>query len=233
MTQTTKPEDMTPVQIDTQLAAIHRSITTIQRSVKSWTERAHRAVDDRKIGSGRGVTWKREDHDVLAEVERLALREPTVFDRYDYRKIVGSIRALEDNLAELTTERRRYDNEYDRRPWNRFFVVTSSNDGHIHSSTSCQTCRVTTDFGWLPQLSGKTEADAVAEHGPRLCSVCFPTAPVEWTAGSPRPVRCPGVDQPATDVKRFPRVSYGTCQGCGERHPVNSNGRPRAHKPVK
>lgn len=65
--------------------------------------------------------------------------------------------------------------------WSRFFLVTSST-GHIHSSMACSTCRPTTTFGWLPGLSGKTEEDAVAEHGPALCSVCFPSAPVEWTA---------------------------------------------------
>jgi hypothetical protein len=66
--------------------------------------------------------------------------------------------------------------------WSRFFLVTSS-PGHIHSSMYCSTCRPTTTFGWLPELSGKTEAVAVDEHGPTLCSVCFPSAPVDWTTG--------------------------------------------------
>ena len=38
-------------------------------------------------------------------------------------------------------------------------------------------------YGWLPKLSGMTEAEAVEEHGPALCSVCFPSAPVEWQGG--------------------------------------------------
>lgn len=66
--------------------------------------------------------------------------------------------------------------------WSRFFVVTSSK-GHIHSSMSCSTCRYTTTFGWLPELSGQTEKDAVDEYGSVLCSVCFPSAPVEWVGG--------------------------------------------------
>lgn len=64
--------------------------------------------------------------------------------------------------------------------WNRFFLVTSS-AGHIHSGMNCSTCRPTTEFAWLPTVSGLTEVEAVAEHGPTLCSVCFPSAPVEWT----------------------------------------------------
>lgn len=66
--------------------------------------------------------------------------------------------------------------------WSRFFVVTSS-PGHIHSSRHCSTCRVTTTYGWLPGLSGSTEAEAVAIHGPALCSVCYPSAPVEMVGG--------------------------------------------------
>lgn len=66
--------------------------------------------------------------------------------------------------------------------WSRFFLVTSS-QGHIHSSMHCSTCRPTTTYGWLPQLSGSTEAEAVEAHGPALCSVCFASAPVEWVGG--------------------------------------------------
>ena len=66
--------------------------------------------------------------------------------------------------------------------WSRFFLVTSS-QGHIHSSMHCPSCRPTTTYGWLPQLSGESESEAVARCGPNLCSVCFPTAPVGYVGG--------------------------------------------------
>jgi hypothetical protein len=66
--------------------------------------------------------------------------------------------------------------------WSRFFLVTSS-AGHVHSSTGCHTCRYSTTYGWMPELSGKTEAEAVAKLGPALCSMCFPTAPVAHQGG--------------------------------------------------
>ena len=66
--------------------------------------------------------------------------------------------------------------------WPRFFLVNASN-GHIHASMHCSTCFLTTSFSWLPGLSGLTEADAVAEYGGILCSVCFPSAPSDWTEG--------------------------------------------------
>jgi hypothetical protein len=66
--------------------------------------------------------------------------------------------------------------------WSRFFLVRNAN-GHIHSSLHCSTCYPTTEFAWLPELSGLTEVDAVESQGAILCSVCFPSAPVEWTNG--------------------------------------------------
>lgn len=84
--------------------------------------------------------------------------------------------ALEQAQAEMAELNKRYTG------WSRFFLVTSS-AGHIHSSMSCATCRPTTTYGWLPELSGKTEKDAVDAHGAALCSVCFPSAPVEWVGG--------------------------------------------------
>ena len=71
------------------------------------------------------------------------------------------------------------DKEYEG--WTRFFLVPG---GHIHSTRSCSSCNkrgAITSFSWLPELSGLTEADAVTAHGSVLCTVCFPSAPVEWT----------------------------------------------------
>jgi hypothetical protein len=72
------------------------------------------------------------------------------------------------------------DDEYESRPWNRYYLVTSS-DGHIHSSTSCSTCnkgKEPTGFTLVPYLSGTSVSEAVADLGSALCSVCFPDAPV-------------------------------------------------------
>lgn len=85
----------------------------------------------------------------------------------------ASIEKIREQIAELEE---RYTG------WSRFFLVTSS-AGHIHSSMHCSTCRPTTTYGWLPELSGLTEAEAVAAHGPALCSVCFSSAPTEWIGG--------------------------------------------------
>jgi hypothetical protein len=64
--------------------------------------------------------------------------------------------------------------------WERYYLVTNAG-GHVHSSTSCSTCRYSTQFMWLTELSG-TSAEALVEMaGERACTVCFPNAPVDVT----------------------------------------------------
>ncbi len=96
----------------------------------------------------------------------------TLAKRAESRATLDDLEAKIADLEEIYAARR----------WSRFFLVTSST-GHVHASMHCQTCRWSTTFGWLPDLSGKTEADAVAELGTVLCSVCFPSAPVAHVGG--------------------------------------------------
>ena len=61
--------------------------------------------------------------------------------------------------------------------WVRSFLVTNPG-GHAHKSTACSTCYSTTQFSWLTELSGLTEAEVVELAGERACTVCYPSAPV-------------------------------------------------------
>lgn len=61
--------------------------------------------------------------------------------------------------------------------WPRFWLVTSS-AGHVHSTPYCSSFRPTTTFALVPELSGRVEAEAVSMLGEALCTVCFPSAPV-------------------------------------------------------
>lgn len=112
--------------------------------------------------------------------------------------------------------------------WSRFFLVRG---GHIHYSTACHTLKITTRLGWLPELSGETEKDAVDAHGALLCTVCFPSAPVEWTIGAkPADDQCEGGRPTDADMRR--RRPYGTCPSCGEYVSVTSTGKARKHKKI-
>lgn len=67
--------------------------------------------------------------------------------------------------------------------WSRFYLVTNSG-GHIHRSTGCSTCFPSTQFAFLPEMSGQTDEIVVEAEGEILCSICYPDAPVAWTNGT-------------------------------------------------
>lgn len=99
---------------------------------------------------------------------------------FQRKRFAAQIPAAEQAVAEAREEFEAANAQYEG--WSRFFLVQNAN-GHIHSSMSCSSCTFTTQFGWLTDMSGLTEADAVAAHGERLCTVCFPSAPSNWTEG--------------------------------------------------
>ena len=111
--------------------------------------------------------------------------------------------------------------EFSRRGgWTRFYAVE---DGHIHSSMHCRTCnngRERTRFGWMPELSGQTEEQALAtldHYQHMLCSVCYPSAPVEWYARLVRqdPSKC--TNRRVTGRGGNGMSEWGNCEVCGAR----------------
>lgn len=182
---------------DEKLAALWTELGKAQQRLSMFAESALRQAG----AKGRYVTRNRKEYDLtLEEAEAIlaadvaahaATADPASPNHdYGYTLIrgggnIGSIRRTVAELAEVRSTIARLRTEIDTveelyTGWSRFFLVTSSK-GHIHRSMSCSTCRWTTTYGWLPNLSGRTEADCVDEFGPALCSVCYPTAPVEWT----------------------------------------------------
>jgi hypothetical protein len=158
------------VEIDTALATAYSEQQKAGRNRRSALDGFHYAAGDKRSYSGHRA-WGLTD----AEAEEKA-RNDYRFERLQ-REIVEADAALAEATEQIDSLNARYTG------WSRFFLVTSSK-GHIHSSLECSTCYDDTEFAWLPTLSGLTEADAVEEHGEILCSICFPSAPAEWTNGS-------------------------------------------------
>lgn len=188
MTPTQTTQSSTPREIDTQLSELHVQAYKVEDSLARSMEAAlHSAGAEFYYQGRRRVTDMK-----VSEAEAILAADiaANTDDKYGYRLVrkgysIGGIRTTVANLAELRAARAALlvlieELEQSYTGWSRFFLVTSSK-GHIHSSMHCSTCRPTTTYGWLPQLSGRTEADCVEEFGPALCSVCYPTAPVEWT----------------------------------------------------
>jgi hypothetical protein len=211
-------------------AALQRTLSTVQRT----TESAHHLVGDRCEYSYRGrertATWRLDDQEAL---RRLAAGEGV--QPYDankaaetgaeYLAATARVDVLHCAIAEL-------DAVFTRMPWSRFFIVEG---GHIHSAQHCKggTIRYNTRLGWLPDLSGDTERDAVEAHGAILCSHCFPTAPVEWTIGrkpTTKPGECTNKSYVPGSIVHHYLYGSATCSACGTVATRTSTGLLRKHK---
>jgi len=222
-----------PVAVDTELARIWDERAAAANKADNAMSSIHWSVDKRPTYVGRRKGWASSDADAESEYRRrLADGEVKSWDRSQVEYVLNALDAARADMARLDAEADPLEAEFARERWPRFFLVLNSN-GHIHSSRSCSTTFPTTRWGWLPNLSGLTEADAVAAQGPRLCSVCFPSAPVEWTLGLPKADKCPGSGSlvEANNPRAWRR--YGTCPVCREVFALSQAGAVRAHKPKK
>ena len=231
----------TPREIDTALAGLYELAAKTTDYVRSAQDGVHRAIGQRQVWQGRRQVWPTTFAEALETAQHLTV-SPDYIDaprgaRGDVKGALAYLAGKNDELTEIRDAQYPLDDEYASRPWSRFFWV-QNNGGHVHSSMNCSTCnngRNLTRFGWNPDLSGLTEADAVAKLGPSLCTICFPSAPVEHTMGVDKG-HCSGSGQPAVDGtrKRYGRSYYGECSGCHEMQTVNmSSYAIRAHKPPK
>lgn len=173
--------------VDTELARLWGEEQAVRLTLDRDALYLQHAVGDEVPNASWGFKYndRRRFRTTDAEAESRAREQHAAGTlRLSVRSAVESVLKTIDvrraKLAALRAEQEPLQAEYRADPWPRFFFVVSSAHGHIHSSMSCSTCRPTTGFAWQPQLSGLTEADAVAALGPKLCSVCYPSAPVEW-----------------------------------------------------
>lgn len=74
--------------------------------------------------------------------------------------------------------------------WSRVYLVANDN-GHVHRHTHCRTCYDTTEFHWITDLSGATDAEVIELSGERTCLVCFPEVRAEILVGRPCRIETP------------------------------------------
>lgn len=98
------------------------------------------------------------------------------------RKINDEIDRLGYIAAEAFQQVRPLNAEFTRRgTWRRYYLVE---DGHLHydvSGSRCSRIHSTTHY-WMTEFSGQAPAEVIALAGERVCTTCFPEAPV-----APRP----------------------------------------------
>jgi len=189
---------------------------------------AARAADER-IAEVWGIYWDAVDEQVapavlsVREARRLAKHaagrnaERAAAAQTRLEAAIAREDAAREAVRPLRDAARTLDDEL-YTGWTRFYLVQ-----HIHSSQSCSSFRPTTRVGWLPKLSGLTEAEAVAAHGSILCTKCFPSAPVEWTdgRGATDDGTCPGSGTPVSlapsSRRGYAAGNWAECPECGKR----------------
>lgn len=231
------------VEVDTKLAELHGALGKVFSNLDGVKKAlASRIGLEGKWGTGperRSLVYHHYLLEAVVEIAEGKLADGTI-DKWEVERVkelLAKIPTLIEERRAIRAQMEPLDAEFVAKRWSRFFLVTSSAGGHIHKDTSCGTTRARTTFAWLPELSGLTEKDAVEAHGAILCSVCFPTAPVEWTVGNaPEKPRCPGTGTADYDETTYRRNGwsgngYAVCNHCNTSQTVTKSLVLRAHKP--
>lgn len=223
----------TPREIDQKLADLFESMHGQYRIQRSAFDSAHRMLGEtpETTRGGKVISWPTGDSDVADR-----LRNATIVAPHEKRRrgeILISITNATHEIRQLALQISELDCEFQSRGgWTRFFTVE---DGHIHSARHCKggTIRVTTRVGWNPELSGKTEREAVTLLGPNLCTHCYPSAPAEWTKGTEKKIAegyCEGQGSYGENLQMQYVTPRGNCPVCKQGTGISKNGKVLKHK---
>lgn len=249
----------TPAAIDTKLAEIDTATREAEAKAAAAWKRVVRAATRYvgKEGKSERVGRKWVALEATAEEIAASLVEAAEFEGMDITALPTAtervkawngldlieaqfaFKEIANQVPAIKATATPYEAEYvGRGGWSRFFLVTSS-AGHIHSSMNCSTCNFRTTYGWYPEFSGQTMAEAIAAWDERgsaevLCTTCFPNAPVARTQPQVDPNQCPGsgtLNYPQETARLgFYSGNYGVCRHCDEKITVTSTGKMRKHK---
>lgn len=182
---TTNTTNHTPERIhDERLCELLLAESKAADKLEGRVQSMRHATETQEMRRSYGRIDRRTTAEVVAEVEALAAADDRFSGGYCSYKpsvfLADYTAALADSIC-AQSARATHDMSYTG--WQRFFLVTSS-AGLVHRDMNCPTCnkgRQATTFALLPSLSGQTINDLVSALGPVLCSVCWPSAPTEWT----------------------------------------------------
>ena len=169
-----------PKAFDEHLAEVHNRHAEASDRGARILDQIHRMAGDKKDTWQRGKPWgmtHQQAYDKLSQSVAAGHDERNLSSGKRPSDVLAEFRSARADMKNAKDEIAAHDNEYEKHRWSRFFPCKSVG-GHIHSSLRCHTLRADTQMGWAPQLSGKTEEEAVNELDDALCSVCFPSAPV-------------------------------------------------------
>lgn len=165
-----------PQAFDSTLAGLTDRMGDRMRAVATLIEKLHALAGDSKAYRNTRVrVWGLSDLEVEREAQRKAAHGDLVAASLLAQR-AGEQAILDAVNYEIANMNAVYNMAANR--WTRFYPSVTKSQPHIHRSLSCRTLHHTTVMTWAPELSGRTDAEAVEELDEALCSVCFPDAPV-------------------------------------------------------
>ena len=168
-----------PVEFDQHAKAASGQLSTASSRLGTRLDGLHRAIGDRKSPAG---AWCKSDQEVIeAAREWVTIANGGGASETTGIRLRGPLRdaqAAQENMERAREQVDGLDEAFRiRGGWNRAFLVANAG-GHVHSSTSCSTCRSTTQYAWMTDYSGADEDAIVSDAGYRACTACYPSAPV-------------------------------------------------------
>lgn len=171
----------TPVEVDTVLAALYETYSRLVFADAPLAKDRVFYAANAKRGYGRDAQWDMTFDQAVEKVEKMAADETAMdWDRKSAQGALDKWAAVKAEAKANREEQAPLHAEFKRRGgWTRAYLVVTKGTGHVHSSMYCSTCYPTTQFAWLPTMSGHDESEIVEAAGERACTVCYPTAPAE------------------------------------------------------
>ena len=227
----------TPAEIDTKISDLETAWFAQQDTVGRAMDTLHYVIRDKRTRSH----WISTPSEVFARVAELLKDARADYIRFnghtaeDIAKATVAIQVATTEQSRLQREIDRLEAEYKRRPWSRFHQLRHTDGARIHDNRHCPGLHRSDigDLGWHPELSGKSEQEAVDALGPVMCSKCFKSAPVEWKR-DPKDLKvnpnvCPGAEKPPIEGTMTYQATWngghyeGRCTGCGDIRLVRSD----------
>jgi hypothetical protein len=194
-----------PANIDEELARLYDESYKAAAEVESARTALHSVAHE---AAGRRL-WDRKNiraSQIQDELDALIAKHQTDPDRHTEAAVKAqrNLTDLQANHESIVKMREPYEKEFNRRGgWNRAFLVTNA-QGHVHRDMNCSTCRPTTQYHWVTEMSDHSEEEIVEEAGERACTVCYPSAPVATLS---RPTRLFTPDERAQQEAREQRAT--------------------------
>lgn len=161
------------VETDTEAYKLYLELLQGRRKEQKLADSLHAANGEPRPRKKNGTlgAYTRPIEETLAE---LRPKKETLSDVQ--QRFLENYEELATKNAEMDAELDRLDAIHEKHGWSRAFLVANDN-GHVHKTMSCSTCKFDTEFTWLVEHSGKNEEEIVASEASRACTVCYPDAP--------------------------------------------------------